>query len=131
MKKGIFAVFTVTLLVLSGIVCFAQSTDTRVKALQGEWKVIRAQNGKEVLDYTVPPANKMEVIWKFEGNNFFLLMIEHDPESSEVATGTFSIVGNNLVMTFSGEKPESAPYTLQGNTLKIKQDGIIITLIKQ
>ena len=130
MKKWISGIILIALLILTGIDCFAQSTDARIRALQGEWRLTHMQMEEEVIDLTVPPFNEvMEQIWKFEGNNLFVLTIDLQTGESEAETSTFTIIGNTLLLS-DQRRTDTAPYTLQGNTLIITSTDYIFTLRK-
>ena len=131
MDKRIAVIIVLMLLLLTGMDCFAQVADTRVRSLQGEWKLTHIQNGDESIDFTVPPYNEMmEMVWKFEDNNLFVLGINRQTGISNAETGTFTIVGNTLLVTYQG-RTDTASYTLQGNTLVIFSEDVIFTLRKQ
>ena len=130
MKKWIFVLMVIAMLILTGMDCFAQSDDERVRAFQGEWLVIRVQAEDGVIDFSEPPFNEIELVWRFEGNNFILEMKDHETKDNFVETGTFAIIGSSLVIYVQEEKA-TLSYTLQGNILTITTEGIIFTIRKQ
>ena len=131
MKKCVSGNLILLLLVFVGMDCFAQNTDARVSALQGEWSMIFAQSGDDIADLTKPPYNELEMIWKFEGNNFFIVGIDSTNERENyVVSGTFTIVGSSLVTTVNGQS-EAMSYSFHDNTLTVTdQRGPILTFRK-
>jgi hypothetical protein len=131
MKSKFTVVVIAILLLLAGMDCFAQSADTRVSVLQGEWVCIKLQHGNDVIDLTQSPYVEMiENVWKFEGNNFFSVSRNFLDGTSQVDTATFTIVGESLVMS-SGGRSDVYSYTLAGNILTATGDGYIFTLRKR
>jgi hypothetical protein len=128
MKKLIFLIVLIAPLVLTGIDCFAQSTDAQAGALQGEWAVISMQMGDRVIYES--SMILIEIIWKFEGNNYSFVTTNLKTGESEILAGTFIIAGDTLVITYQGEI-DVIPYTLQGNNLTMTADYLVFFSRKQ
>jgi hypothetical protein len=131
MNNKFLVVVIAILLLLTGMDCFAQGVDVRVRALQGEWICIKLQHGNEVIDLTqLPYVEMVENVWKFEENNFFSVSRNFQDGTSQVDTATFTIVGESLVMS-SGGRSDAYSYTLVDNILTATGDGYIFTLRKR
>jgi hypothetical protein len=127
MNKKILAVMITTMLFIAGAKCFGQNMDSRVRALQGEWQCIEAFE----MDLTKPPyAERWEMTWKFEGNNYFAVMRNLQDGSSQVETSTFTVVGDSLVMTSAGQS-EAWSYSIRGNILTVSNKGESMTFRKR
>jgi len=132
MKKLISIIMVITLFLLAELNSFAQNPDSRVRDLQGEWIVNSVQMEDEVTDLTKSPFKEMfEMLWKFEGNNFFAETTNRQTGEKNIDTGTFTATGNSLMISVD-EKPDAFSYNLQGNILTATApDGSIFTLRKR
>ena len=110
--------------------CFAQSTNARVRDLQGEWTWISIQEGNQFLDLT-ELSNTIEIILKIDGNNFFIVELDRETGEKIVETGMFNIFSYSLdLLVVSGQRRKNYlyPYTLQGNILRVVSDGTVIVM---
>jgi hypothetical protein len=130
MRKKIFLIIAFNLFI--GAFCFAQSTEAQVRALQGEWLVIRAQIGNEIFEFAQPPfAGVAELVWIFQGNNVVQLAKNLEDNTSQVASsGTFIIASGNIIVS-EGGKSESLSFTLQNNNLTLRSMEGTFTLRKR
>ena len=122
-----FYVFFALFLMLIRANCFAQNSDPKISALQGEWACIKMQSEDYVFDLTEAPFTGMfEMIWKFEGNNFSGLSRDLQNGTSDSLTGTFTVAGGSIIMS-SNETSETVSYTVKGNILTMTIDDVILT----
>jgi len=94
-----------------GNACFAQNSNTPEKLLTGEWRCFSIKMENEIID---PGTINIEMIWKFDENNFTQLFVEYG--KTEIETGTFQIIAGRLYLNV-GHTSLIAVYTIQGNIL--------------
>lgn len=133
MEKKILGLTLVVLLTVGETVCFAQSAQARVKALQGTWILETIQAGGLIMDVTKPSiAEKQEISYTFEGNRQSQANRDVQKGTTEAYHGGFTINGDTLEL-FYDEREErfTYTYTIQGNKLILKDQDAVWTYRKR
>ena len=116
-KKYVFLIF---ILLFMGMDCFAQSTEDKVRELQGTWATFFIENFHIYgdIDLSEPMYSHMEFVWIFDGNN--LLM-----RTNGIVNGiyTFRIFADNILFTDENGKTEGVGYSILDGILKINFNG--------
>jgi len=125
MKKNGFVFLVIVIMIFVGMNCFAQSAQG--KLIQGEWLVIRADTGDEIMELTQPPySGVVELLWIFQGNNIIQMVKDIRNNTSEVITnGTFIIAAESLIISYDN-MTEAISFTFQNNNLILQsKDGTL------
>jgi hypothetical protein len=117
MKIKIVFIFV---LLFMGMDCFAQSTDDKVRELQGTWVAFFIENfffyGD--IDLSEPKYSHMEFVWIFDGNN---LLIRTNGIVNCIST--FRIFADNILFTDENGKTEGVGYSISDGILKLNLNG--------
>ena len=127
MKKRVL-IFSILFLVILGVDCFAQSTEARTRAFQGEWLVIAIDD----MDFSKPPFSEIvETTWIFDGNHYLMKINNLEERKVEVQSGTFRIIADGIIFSHQDGVTQTGTYTLQRDILTINLEGTVIVCRKR
>jgi len=127
MKKTVF-LFAIFHLISVSSDCFAQSSEVRARALQGEWLLISIGD----FDLKEPPYSEIgEAVWIFEENHYLLKLINFQTGEIEAQSGTFKIIADGIILSHQDGTTQTGTFSLQENTLTVNIERTRIILIKR
>ena len=112
MKHKFFILASIMFLVLT-VNIFAQSNETRTRALQGTWEVINVQD-------TSNNRSNMNMIgdtWTFDGNKYIQKKLDNSKSFC-----SFLVIDNNILIIMGYTAHYT--YTIQGNILTMSLYGM-------